>query len=269
MAPMRPGSKVAALTTAGQCSLRCPPSTAGRQGTGRLGLRGRVLRRRPAPTPRPTGPRCRLRPRGGQQPPGHRPSGRRPGAGRPPRRHPAHPARNRISAGPGSKGDRPVLRLGVDDHHPTSRRGGRMPQPAHPSPDQRRRTGLLPLLDTPPGAATHPGPGRRNPVERGDLFPDRQAHRPGRAAGAPLGLLVPAHHPGDARPRHPHRHRRPRTRHAHRPDTDSVDIQPPGSVWLRARRSSIWVWRRPSRARRARVGRCRSRRRGWASCAMP
>src|SRR5438552_19049938 len=48
------------------------------------------------------------------------------------------------------------------------------------------------------------------PVVRGDLLQDQQErHRAGRAPGPPLALLVPLHHPGHPRPRHPHRHRHP------------------------------------------------------------
>jgi hypothetical protein len=69
------------------------------------------------------------------------------------------------------------------------------------------------------------GPGERYPLDRRDVLPDRQEHRPGPTAGAPLGFVVPAHHAGHARPRHPHRYRRPRTRPSHRPNPDSVDVQ--------------------------------------------
>jgi hypothetical protein len=52
----------------------------------------------------------------------------------------------------------------------------------------------------------------------------RQGPRPGRAPGPPLGLLAPAHHPGDARPRHPHRDRRPRTCQPSPPVTDPLSL---------------------------------------------
>ncbi len=59
-----------------------------------------------------------------------------------------------------------------------------------------------------------------------DLLPDRERRgRPRRAPGPPVGLLVPLHHPGHARPRHPHRHRRPGTQppSVRGPAADSVD----------------------------------------------
>src|SRR6266542_4111272 len=96
----------------------------------------------------------------------------------------------------------------------------------------RRTTGSSPGQPTVRSARTGLPPGC--PVGRGTacrLGPVRRVTGtttgPGRAAGSPLGLLVPAHHAGHARPRHPHRHRRTGTRRStgNRPAADPVDAQ--------------------------------------------
>jgi hypothetical protein len=75
-----------------------------------------------------------------------------------------------------------------------------------PPPLQDQGAGLLPLLDAPPSAAGHPGPGRRDQVDGGGALPDRQGPVwPGPASAPPLALLVPLGHPGHARPRLPGR----------------------------------------------------------------
>lgn len=62
------------------------------------------------------------------------------------------------------------------------------------------------------GGVAHPGPGRRHPLGRRMLFPERQRRRrPGPASSAAVGLVASLHHPGHARARHPDRHRRTRT----------------------------------------------------------
>ena len=68
----------------------------------------------------------------------------------------------------------------------------------------------------------------RHPLVHRDLLPDRERRgRPGRAPGPPMGLLVPLHHPGHARPRNPHRDCRPGTRPnpTRQPTADPVDCQ--------------------------------------------
>lgn len=117
-------------------------------------------------------------------------------------------ARQKLSAGRGAKGYR-FLRLGTGRHHRT--RPGRPSPPANPPQPNHERTGL-PLLVTPPGAAGHPGTGRRQPLDGGRDVPEFEgAGGTGRAPSAALGLLAPLGHPGPAGSRLPRRHRRPRT----------------------------------------------------------
>src|SRR6266540_1717353 len=75
------------------------------------------------------------------------------------------------------------------------------------------RAGLLPLLHPPPHPAGRPGQSRRAALDGGGAFSDRQgALWPGPAPAAPLAVLVPLGHAGDARPRLPGRGGRDRTR---------------------------------------------------------
>jgi TrwC relaxase len=125
-----------------------------------------------------------------------------------------------------------------------------------------RRAGLLRLLDTPPRALGHPGPGRRAALDHRGALPDRQGPgRPGLPPGSPLALLVPLDHPGHGRPRLPGG---PRGHLPHPPPTtgraDRVDLQrapapvrgaghrPAGDLGHRLR-WSLWRRRHQARAR--------------------
>jgi hypothetical protein len=117
---------------------------------------------------------------------------------------------NRLSAGAGSKGERT-----------TTGRGSPSPRPPARPPVTTGcwSAGVSATASWRSTAAGHPSRSRcagwsrwRAPAGASKPVSDRQDHRPGPAAGTPLALLVPAHHPGHARPRHPHRDRRAWTR---------------------------------------------------------
>jgi hypothetical protein len=147
------------------------------------------------------------------------------------RRVPARAWQQQLSCGKGAKGHRlydwAFLCLDHDHHGPTpSDQAG----PYWLLVRRNRRTGelgLLPLLHAPPHPAGRPGQGRRTPLDGRRAISDRQGPVwPGPAPGAPLALLVPLGHAGDARPCLPGRGGRDR---AHPPPTtiraDRADLQ--------------------------------------------
>ena len=134
------------------------PDAGGRR-SGRVGERGRGLRRRPATARRAGASRPGLRPRRRSRPSGA--DRRRPD----PRGH-AHPATARpglaAAFGRCRRERRPRLRLGPDRH---SVQGGWTPLAAGPPAPPHRQTRLLPLVLAGAGAANHRCPRRRQPVD--------------------------------------------------------------------------------------------------------
>lgn len=113
--------------------------------------------------------------------------------------------------GPLGGGRHAVLQLGwITITHRTVR--PRVSLAAGPTPDQRRRAALLPLLIAAAGSAAHLArvAGIRWNVET--CFRVGKTLGPGRAPGAPPDLVAPAHDPS---PAHPHRHRRPGAQRSH------------------------------------------------------
>ena len=169
---------------------------AGHRRPGRLGRRGRGLRRRTRGCgPRLGGPPDRLCAGGRLRPPRpgrwHHPARRRPAPGCPAR------AWQQVSCGKGAKGHRlydwAFVRLDHDGSAPDGQAGKALahgpPQPHH------RRAGLLPLLHAPPGTTGRPGPRRRPALDGGGAI-----SRPARAWSAWTSTRSAAGAPGTAGP---------------------------------------------------------------------